>query len=101
MSILPIESSIVTHLGVELTRNELMSVARGEYPGAIRIDAACFTCGEEDEFDVEFWLAEEMVFHVCYNRRTTCTSFSYVPRYSWEFDRLVKWAEGQGTDYSI
>jgi len=56
---------------------------------ARRINAACFIDGNDDEFSVEFWDVGGSIVRTCYNRRTTCTTFEFVPM-GWEFDQLMR-----------
>lgn len=56
---------------------------------AERIDAACFRDGMECEFIVEFFHISGSIFRSCYNQRTTCAEYEWIPL-GWEFDELMK-----------
>lgn len=66
---------------------------------AKRIDAACFVDGNDDEWLVEFFDLGGSIVRTCYDRRTTCTDFSFVRVNSWEYDQLRKLADA--TFYDI
>ena len=62
---------------------------------ATRIEAACFTDGNEDEFLVEFWYLPGSIMRTVYNRRTTQLSRSWIETHRWEFGMLSRIAQAQ------
>ena len=75
----------------------------GLVPNTTRIDSACFTDGNEDEFIIEFWAMPGSILRTCYNRRDTSTKETFVPVSSWQYDalRLMADAIDEGAFYSI
>lgn len=75
----------------------------GLVPNSTRIDSACFTDGNEDEYIIEFWAMSGSILRTCYNRRDTSYRQSFIPVDTWEYRKLRRMADAieEGAFFSI
>jgi hypothetical protein len=74
----------------------------GFFPGgAVRIDAACWLDGNDDELIVEFWSLPGSIFRSQYDRRTTQSKVEFLDVRSEAYARMRAFADGQIFTYSI
>jgi hypothetical protein len=75
----------------------------GRIENATRIDSCCWLDGNDDELIIEFWYMPGSILRTEYNRRTTVhrARFLNVHAEAEAFDRIMRMAEGQFSQYVI
>ena len=79
----------------------MTNLTGGKVEGATRIDSCCWLDGNDDQFIIEFWHLPGSILRTCYDRRTTRTTYFFVPVGSWEFREMMRRVEGQNSQYQI